>query len=139
MSPGTTMGEMDWLLTNLTASADGVRAAVILSADGLPLGRSPGLGDAEADRLAALASGAQGLGYAVGTKFGTGAVTQIIVEMEAALLFITSPGGGTSLALVADAGADAGQIAYEMAILFKRVGQHMTADPRNAGRSAPAR
>ena len=37
------MGELDWLLDNLVSSVLGVRIAVILSPDGLSLGRSPGL------------------------------------------------------------------------------------------------
>ena len=50
--------------------------------------------------------------------------------MDAALLFITPAGRGTCLALVADSAADAGQIAYEMSVMVKRVGQHMIANPR---------
>ena len=65
-----------------------------------------------------------------GQKFGYGDVSQTIIEMDAALLFITPAGRGTCVALLADAGADAGQIAYELAVLVKRVGQHMVADPR---------
>ena len=43
MSGGTSLGELDWLLDNLVSSVLGVRIAVILSPDGLSLGRSPGL------------------------------------------------------------------------------------------------
>lgn len=50
--------------------------------------------------------------------------------MDAVLLFIVPAGRGTCLTLLADATADAGQIAYEMAVLIKRVGQHMIANPR---------
>ena len=59
-------------------------------------------------------------------------MNQTIVEMDAALLFITPAGQGTCLALLADSDADAGQIAYEMAVLVKRVGQHMIASRRSA-------
>lgn len=45
--------------------------------------------------------------------------------MDAALLFITAAAGGTCLAVLADPEADVGLIAYEMAMLVKRVGQHM--------------
>jgi predicted regulator of Ras-like GTPase activity (Roadblock/LC7/MglB family) len=126
------VGELDWLLDNLASTVLGVRNAVILSPDGLLLGRSPGLTKADGDRLAALAAGAQSLATSVGDKFGCGDVNQTIVEMDAALLFITPPGQGTCLALLADADADAGQIAYEMAVLVKRVGQHMIARRRSA-------
>lgn len=130
MSGGTAVGELDWLLEQLSSSVDGVRSAVILSPDGLALGRSPGLSGDDAERLAALAAGAQGLAHSVAERYGCGAVTQTIIEMDAALLFITPAGRGTCLALLAEARADAAQIAYEMAVLVKRVGQHMIADPR---------
>jgi predicted regulator of Ras-like GTPase activity (Roadblock/LC7/MglB family) len=45
-------------------------------------------------------------------------------------LFITPAGRGTCVALLADADADHGQIAYELTVLVKRVGQHMIADQR---------
>ena len=124
------MGELDWLLNNLASTVLGVRNAVILSPDGLPLGRSPGLTEDDADHLAALAAGAQSLAHGAGQRFGYGDVSQTIIEMDAALLFITPAGRGTCIALLADADADAGQIAYEMAVLVKRVGQHMIANPR---------
>ncbi len=124
------MGELDWLLDNLVSSVLGVRIAVILSPDGLSLGRSPGLSEADAGHLAALAAGAQSLARGVGVWSAYGDVSQTIVEMEAALLFITPAGRGTCLALLADSNADAGQIAYEMAVLVKRVGQHMIVNPR---------
>ena len=124
------MGELDWLLDNLVSSVLGVRIAIILSPDGLSLGRSPGLSEADAGHLAALAAGAQSLARGVGVWSAYGDVSQTIIEMEAALLFITPAGRGTCLALLADSNADAGQIAYEMAVLVKRVGQHMIANPR---------
>ena len=130
MSGGTAIGELDWLLEQLAANTDGVRSAVILSPDGLTLGRSPGLSADAADHLAALAAGAQSLAGEVGNRYGCGAVTQTIIEMADALLFIVPAGRGTCLALLADAAANAEQIAYEMAVLVKRVGQHMIADPR---------
>ena len=127
---GGSVHELDWLLRNLTASVGGVQNAVILSPDGLPLGRSPGLSQSDADHLAALAAGAQSLAHGTGRKFDTGEVVQTTIEMDAAILFITPAGRGTCVALLADAEADHGQVAYELAVLVKRVGQHMIADPR---------
>jgi predicted regulator of Ras-like GTPase activity (Roadblock/LC7/MglB family) len=127
---GGSVYELDWLLHNLTASVDGVQNAVILSPDGLPLGRSPGLSPTDADTLAALSAGAQSLAHGTGRKFGSGEVIQTTIEMDSAILFITPAGRGTCVALLADADADHGLIAYELAVLVKRVGQHMIADPR---------
>ena len=126
------MTELDWLLENLTAAAGGVRYAVILSPDGLTLGRSPGVTEAVAEHLAALAAALHSLARGAGQRFGQGEVSQTIVEMESALLFVIPAGRGTCIALLAEATADAGQIAYEMAVLIKRVGQHMIADPRSS-------
>lgn len=130
MSRGSVGRDLDWLLESLSRTVVGVRHVIVLSPDGLTLGRSPGLSDHDAGRLAALAAGAQSLGRSAGQKFGCGEVRQTIIEMEAALLFITPALRGTCLALLAAPGADAGQIAYEMAVLVKRVGQHIIANPR---------
>jgi predicted regulator of Ras-like GTPase activity (Roadblock/LC7/MglB family) len=122
--------ELDWLLERLTLAVGGVRYAVILSPDGFTLGRSPGVTDEAAEHLAALAAALHSLARGAGQRFGTGDVNQTIVEMQGALLFITPAGRGTCLALLAESSADAGHIAYEMAVLIKRVGQHMIANPR---------
>jgi predicted regulator of Ras-like GTPase activity (Roadblock/LC7/MglB family) len=123
-------GQLDWLLNDLASSVPGVTHAVILSPDGLPLGRSPGLAENDGNHLAALAAGAQSLAKGAGQRFACGDVTQAVIEMDAALLFITPAGRGTCIALLAGTDADAGQVAYEMTVLVKRVGQHMIADPR---------
>ena len=54
--------------------------------------------------------------------------------MESAFLFVTAAGQDTCLAVLAEADADVGQIAYEMAMLVKRVGQHISTNPRGASR-----
>lgn len=124
------MRELDWLLANMAQTVDGVRNAVILSPDGLVLGRSPELTEPDAEQLAALAAGAASLAHGTGMKFGCGEVQQAIFEMDALLLFITPAGRGTCVALLADTEADAGQIAYELSVLVKRVGEQMVANPR---------
>ena len=130
MIGGSAPGELNWLLENLVSTVHRVRQAVILSPDGLTLGNSPGLSADDADHLAALAAGVQSLARGAGQRFSGGEVRQTIIEMDAALLFITAAGQGTCLAVLADVDADAGLIAYEMAVLVKRVGQHMIANPR---------
>ena len=130
MTGGPAPGELNWLLENLVSTVHRVRQAVILSPDGLPLGNSPGLSEDDADHLAALAAGVHSLARGAGQRFAGGEVRQTIIEMDAALLFITAAGQGTCLAVLADVDADAGLIAYEMAVLVKRVGQHMIANPR---------
>ncbi len=132
-------GELNWLLEQLVSKVDRVRQAVILSPDGLTLGNSPGLNADEADHLAALAAGIHSLARGAGQRFDGGDVRQVIIEMDDALLFITSAGEGTCLAVLAESDADAGQIAYEMAVLVKRVGQHMIANPRFPAQNTASR
>ena len=124
------MQELDWLLTDLAETVAGVRSAVVLSPDGLTIGSSQGLAWADGEHLAALAAGVSSLARGTGAKFGCGELQQTIIEMDAGLLFLTPAARDTCLALVADSAADAGQIAYEMSLLVKRVGQHMIANPR---------
>ncbi|MEO5875236.1 MAG: roadblock/LC7 domain-containing protein, partial [Streptosporangiaceae bacterium] len=52
--------------------------------------------------------------------------------MEDGFLFVTAAGKGACLALLVEAGADVGMIAFEMALLVSRVGQHLSADPRES-------
>jgi predicted regulator of Ras-like GTPase activity (Roadblock/LC7/MglB family) len=132
-------GELSWLLQNLGTRVNHVRQAVVLSADGLTIGRSQGLDADDADHLSALAAGVQSLAGGASRRFRGGAVRQTVIEMDDALLFITAAGQGTSLAVLADGDADAGLVAYEMAVLVKRVGQHLAANPRFPGQRTTAR
>jgi predicted regulator of Ras-like GTPase activity (Roadblock/LC7/MglB family) len=129
---------VNWLLEDLAAKADYVRQAVVLSPDGLTLGSSPGLSQDDADHLAALAAAVHSLARGVGHRFQGGQVRQTIIEMDAALLFISAADEGTCLAVLADPDADAGLIAYEMAMLVKRVGWHLVAKPRSPEQTTSA-
>lgn len=129
---------LNWLLEELAAKTDHVRQAVVLSRDGLTLGSSPGLSKDDADHLAALAAAVHSLARGAGRRFQAGQVRQTIIEMDSALLFISEADEGTCLAVLGDADADAALIAYEMAMLVKRVGWHLVAKPRPSGQTTPA-
>ena len=126
-------GQLDWLLDALVSRVEPVRQALILSRDGLTVARSQELTREDSEHLAALAAGVQSLARNAGRYFRGGDVRQTIIEMETAFLFVTAAGQGTCLAVVADADADAGLVAYEMAMLVKRVGAHLAATPRLSG------
>jgi predicted regulator of Ras-like GTPase activity (Roadblock/LC7/MglB family) len=130
--PGGAGGELDWLLDSLVQRVAPVQNAVVLSSDGLRMAASSGLAREESDHLSAVAASFQSLARGAGESFGGGAVRQTIVEMESAFLFVTAAGQGACLAVLADADADLGIIAYEMAMLVTRVGQHLSANPRAA-------
>ena len=75
----------------------------------------------------------------MGHHFGGGLPRQTIVEMETAFLFVTTAGEGSCLAVLAAADADAaGHIAYEMAVLVRRVGEHMAVNARPPTSTAEA-
>jgi predicted regulator of Ras-like GTPase activity (Roadblock/LC7/MglB family) len=125
--------ELDWLLDDLVARVVYISKAVILSRDGLATGASSRLSKEDADHLSAAAAGFQSLARGVGRHFGGGPARQIIVEMEAEFLFVTAAGEGSCLAVLASSSADVGLVAYEMAVLVKRVGEHLAVSPRPVG------
>jgi predicted regulator of Ras-like GTPase activity (Roadblock/LC7/MglB family) len=133
MTEVSAWGELSWLLDSLGTRVDHVRQAVVLSLDGLTMGSSQGVGADDADHLSAMAAGVQSLARGASHRFRGGNVRQTIIEMDSALLFITSAGAGACLAVLADEDADPGLIAYEMTVLVKRVGQHLAANPRFPG------
>ena len=134
----TAVSELDWLLDELVKRVAGVDRAVVLSADGLLIGRSGNLSEADGEHLSAVASAFQSLARGTGRHFGGGQVRQTLVEMDHAYLFVTAAGHGACLALLAEETADVGMIAYEMNLMVKRVGAALTARPRDAmGRPAP--
>jgi predicted regulator of Ras-like GTPase activity (Roadblock/LC7/MglB family) len=131
-------GGLDWLLDDLLRRLPGAERAIVLSADGLLIGRSHTLTRDDAEHLSAVASGLQSLARGAGRHFGGGAVRQTIVEMDASFLVVTAAGAGACLAVLAAADADLGLLAYEMNLMVKRVGAYLSTRPRVAGVDAGA-
>jgi len=128
---GAAKKDIDWLLDELLDRAVGSRHAIVLSADGLLIGRSHELVKEDAEHLSAVASAFQSLARGTGRHFGGGEVLQTVVEMESAYLFVTGAGRGACLAVLADESADVGLIAYEMNVLVGQVGRYLDAAPRH--------
>jgi len=118
-------GQLDWLLDDLTARVPEITRAVILSRDGLSIGASSSLTREESEFLSAAAAGFQSLARGTSNQFGGGDVRQTVVEMDFVMLFVMAAGDGSCLAVLAVQGADLGEVAYEMALLVRRVGDHM--------------
>ncbi|AXE25284.1 roadblock/LC7 domain-containing protein [Streptomyces globosus] len=129
---------LDWLLDELVVRVREVRHAVVLSHDGLAVGASSALDREDADHLAAVASGFHSLAKGAGRHFHAGGVRQTLVEMDEAFLFVAAAGDGSCLAVLSGAGTDVGLVAYEMARLVKRVGEHLQTRPRSAARPPAA-
>jgi uncharacterized protein len=124
--------DLSWLLNDLVSRVAHVDKALILSRDGLAIGCSRDLSREDAEHLSAVAAGFQSLARGTGQHFGGGNVRQTIVEMDDLFLFVTAAGEGSCLAVLSPATADVGLVAYEMAVLVKRVGPHLSVNPRPA-------
>ncbi|HEY6310384.1 MAG TPA: roadblock/LC7 domain-containing protein [Streptosporangiaceae bacterium] len=127
---GGRAGQLDWLLDDLVRRVAHITKAVILSQDGMTLGASQTLGRDDAEHLAALAAGFQSLARGTSRHFGGGAVRQTVIEMESGFLLVTAAGSGTCLAVITGPGADLGLVAYEMAVLVRRSGEHIRVNTR---------
>ncbi|MBW8486404.1 roadblock/LC7 domain-containing protein [Actinomadura parmotrematis] len=127
---GGSAGQLDWLLDGLVERVPEVTMAVVQSADGIVMGASTGLGGTDAEYLSALAAGLQSLASGARDQFGAGEVHQTIIEMRDLFLFVTSAGQGASLTVLSRSDVDPGTISYEMAVLVKRVGEHLSSVPR---------
>ncbi|MGW3245622.1 roadblock/LC7 domain-containing protein [Streptomyces sp. NPDC001070] len=137
-APSSPTRELSWLLDELVGRVASIRKALVLSSDGLATGASEGLTREDAEHLAAVASGFHSLAKGVGRHFEAGKVRQTLVELDEAFLFVTAAGDGSCLAVLADADSDVGQVAYEMALLVKRVGVHLATTPRTDDDAARA-
>jgi predicted regulator of Ras-like GTPase activity (Roadblock/LC7/MglB family) len=126
----TEANNVNWLVNNFVGQVPGVSDAVVVSSDGLPIASSTGLDRDSIDRFSAVASGLIGLSYGAAGRFGGGAVTEVIVEMEHAFLFVTGISDGSLLAVMAEATADVGLVAYEMAVLVEKAGVTLTPELR---------
>jgi predicted regulator of Ras-like GTPase activity (Roadblock/LC7/MglB family) len=121
---------LGWLLNGFVRKVPGVREAVVLSADGLPMAVSEDLDRESAERFSAVASGLVGLAHGAAIRFGGGRVNEVIVEMERAFLLVTGISDGSVLAAIADAGCDIGLVGYEMAVFVERAGAVLTPELR---------
>jgi predicted regulator of Ras-like GTPase activity (Roadblock/LC7/MglB family) len=128
---GTPVRDLAWLLDDLSDRVADFRRAVILSRDGLLIAASKDLSREDGEHLAAVAAAVQSLAAGPGDRFAAGRVRQTIIELEQGLFFLIAAGEGSCLAALCPAQADAGTVAYEMAMLVKRARPHLAALPRN--------
>jgi predicted regulator of Ras-like GTPase activity (Roadblock/LC7/MglB family) len=126
-------GQLSWLLDGFLDQVSNVSQAVVLSRDGLVMAAAQRMSREEGDHLAALAAGLQGLARGAMEHCGAAEVRQTIIELDSAFLFVMAAGEGTCLAVVSSADASVGVIAYEMAMMVRRMGKYLTTPPRLGG------
>ncbi len=132
----TQASNVNWLVNSFVERVPGVTDTVVVSSDGLPIAASSGLDRDAVDRFSAVSSGLIGLAYGAAGRFGGGPVTEVIVEMENAFLFVTGISDGSLLAVMAASGCDVGLVAYEMAVLVDKTGAVLTPELRAELQSA---
>jgi predicted regulator of Ras-like GTPase activity (Roadblock/LC7/MglB family) len=125
-----TNSRLDGLLTRLVEQVAHVRCAVVVSEDGLVVSKSTSFPRPEAERLAATASALMSLNRSVCADFSGGAVLQSLLEMSSGYLALTSAGTGAYLAVITTENADVGVVVFEMNMLVKKIGEHLSALPR---------
>jgi len=130
MAVTDTTGQLSWLLDNLVSKVEHIKQALILSRDGLVVAASQGLTREDGEHLSALAAGVQSLARGAGQHFHGGEVRQTIVEMEFAFLFVSAAGKGTCLAVLTSGEPNVGLVAYEMAMLVRRMGKYLGSESR---------
>jgi predicted regulator of Ras-like GTPase activity (Roadblock/LC7/MglB family) len=129
---GNSTPDLNWLLDDVVNRVVGAQNAIVLSADGLLLGRSSGMSKDDSDQLSAIASSLQSLAKGVSRQFNRGPVLQNMIEMERGYLFVSAAGQRACLSVLAGADIDVEMIAYEMNRLVKRVGDYLASAPREA-------
>ncbi|MEQ0561001.1 roadblock/LC7 domain-containing protein [Amycolatopsis sp. NEAU-NG30] len=129
---GNAKPDLNWLLDDVVNRVVGAQNAIVLSADGLLIGKSAGMSKDDSDQLSAIASSLQSLAKGVSKQFNRGPVLQNMIEMERGYLFVSAAGQGACLAVLAADDVDVEMIAYEMSRLVKRVGDYMASAPREA-------
>jgi predicted regulator of Ras-like GTPase activity (Roadblock/LC7/MglB family) len=128
---------MSWMLKNLADSVPQTRNIVVLSADGLRMAQY-GTDLDTADRLAAACAGLQSLAAAVATELpqGDGRMRLVVIEMSGGFFYLMAAGARAYLAVLADEGVDAGLMGARMCDLVARIGEHLSARPRDDEQTA---
>lgn len=126
MAATSEVTDLNWLLESFVKRIRGVLEVIVVSADGLLMAMSPGIGADAGQQLASVAAGLTSLAQGGANCFGGGRVRQIIVEIEAGYMFFMAISNGSSLAVVASNEVDVAATGYEMTMLCRRVGSALT-------------
>ena len=100
------------ILTNLRSSMPELRGALIATADGLPIAQSFS-DNTDANRVAAMAATALGLGQRINDTLGAGNLSEMSVSGLNGQVFIYSVGAKGALAVVTPAGVNLGLLHME--------------------------
>ncbi|GAA2333891.1 roadblock/LC7 domain-containing protein [Dactylosporangium salmoneum] len=130
MTGSGALENLSWLLDSFAQPLEGVAHVIAVSSDGLLLAATGDLPPERAEQLASITAGLVSLTHGASRHFDGGKVQQTIVHMEAGYLILMAISDGSSLVVLAARHCDVGHVGYEMALLVERVGQSLTAPPR---------
>ena len=118
--------DLNWLVADFTTRVAGVAHALVVSADGVPLGVSEYIPEGFAGQFAAITCGLYSLMQGAARIFEAGVPTQALVEMQGGLMLVKSISDGSSLAVLAALDCDTDVVSYEMTLLVEAVGHVLT-------------
>lgn len=122
--------EVAFLLNDFTDRVYEVTHVLAVSADGLLVACNDGLSEAEADRLAAIASGLVSLLNGAARTLNAFPVGSNLTELNGGYMFSLSVSSGASLLALASYDCDIGQVGHELATLINKVGPALSPDKR---------
>ena len=125
-------GDLGWLLTSFARRVPTIVCALAVSVDGLAIAASDQVGTDQADSLAAITSGLASLTVGAAKVLSTGRIRQTVVDMDGGVLLVMSVADRAFLAVLAQPGADLGQVGYETAVLAQRVASALEPAPRTS-------
>ena len=123
-------GDLGWLLTSFARRVPTIVCALAVSVDGLAIAASDQVDTDQADSLAAITSGLASLTVGAAKLLSTGRIRQTVVDMDGGVLLVMSVADRAFLAVLAQPGADLGQVGYETAVLAQRVAAVLEPAPR---------
>ena len=124
-------GDLGWLLTSFARRVPSIVCALAVSVDGLAIAASDQVQGDKADQLSAITSGLASLTAGAAKVMSTGHVRQTVVDMDGGVLLIMAVADRAFLAVLAQPGADLGQVGYETAVLAQRVAAALEPAVRN--------
>jgi predicted regulator of Ras-like GTPase activity (Roadblock/LC7/MglB family) len=125
-------GDLGWLLTSFARRVPTIVCALAVSVDGLAIAASDQVGTDQADQLAAITSGLASLTVGAAKVLSTGRIRQTVVDMDGGVLLVMFVADRAFLAVLAQPGADLGQVGYETAVLAQRVATALEPSARTA-------
>lgn len=121
--------DLSWILSDFARRIPEVTSSRAVSVDGLALAYT-GVERDDADRLAAIASGAVNLLSAAAQLTKTDPVEHSLTAMEGGYMFSMAVSTGASLLVTTNRDADIGEVSYMMSELINQVGDSLSPQVR---------